>query len=100
MQTNASGFNLNVAASSSSAATADALIASTSAYVLGASNFAANGTTDLLQWSGAGREGSNMKARLRRLLESDELYVAAAIVLLAAFAAATVWFILEAALAR
>lgn len=41
-----------------------------------------------------------MKDRLRRLLESDELYVAAAIGLLVVFAFAAVWFILEAALAR
>ena len=41
-----------------------------------------------------------MKEKLRRLLESDEVYVVAAIGLLGVFAVAAVWFILEAALGR
>lgn len=41
-----------------------------------------------------------MRKTLRKLLASDEVYVAAAIVLLVLFAGAAVWFILEAALAR
>lgn len=41
-----------------------------------------------------------MKDKLRKLLASDEVYVAAAIGLLVVFAAAAVWFILEAALGR
>ena len=61
MQTNASGSSPSGGGSSSSAATVDGSTVSTSGYVADMSNFVAPVTTDLRQWSGAGRKGERMK---------------------------------------